>query len=369
LKTALVHDWLLSHGGAEEVLRALYSLFPSDVFTLAKDPSVVSRYQFPLEKVHSSFIEKFPSVHKYYKYYLPLFPLAIEQFDMSEYDTIISSSHCVAKGVLTSHEQLHFSYCHSPMRYAWDLYHEYLKNAKLERGVKGWFAQMFLHKLRMWDFASSQRVDHFIANSHYIARRIKKVYGRDSTVIYPPVNTEKFAFEQRKEDYYVTASRLVPYKKVDLIVQAFNNMPSKKLIVIGSGDELEKLQAIAQPNVTLLGFVETDEMKQYFQNAKGFLFAALEDFGILPIEAQSCGTPVICLGRGGTKETVIDGKTGVHFEQQSADAIQKAVEYFETQTFDPFEVREHAMQFSDSRFKAEIASFVSEKYEAFLNTR
>lgn len=365
MRTAIIHDWLVSHGGAEQVLKSIYSVFPGDIFTLLQHAKVLKSYDLPQECVRSSFLEKFPMVNKYFKYYLPFFPCIIEQFDLRNYDIIISSSHCVAKGVLTTSEQLHVCYCHSPMRYIWDMYQDYLYDAKLHKGLKGWLAQIFLHKLRMWDFTSAQRVDHFIANSQYIARRIKKTYGKDATVIYPPVNVDEFSFSTKKEDFYVTASRLVSYKRIELIVEAFNNMPTKQLMVIGSGADLAKIKAKAQPNISILGFLETEELKKYLQKAKAFVFAALEDFGILPVEAQSCGTPVVCLGQGGTAETVIHGKTGVFFQKQTVQDIQQAIEYFETLRFDPYTIRENALKFSQENFKARIADFINTAYSKF----
>lgn len=368
MKTALIHDWLLSHGGAEDVLQKIIGLYPGDLFTLAKNEEITARYGLHTTPIHTSFLSQLPSIEKYFKFYLPLFPFAIEQFDLREYDLVLSLSHCVAKGVLTTHEQLHICYCHSPMRYAWDMYHAYLHDAKLTRGIKGLFAKFFLHKLRMWDFASSQRVDHFLANSHYIAKRIQKNYGRQAHVIYPGIPVNRFPFSEQKEDFYLTASRLVPYKKIRTIIEAFHRMPSKKLIVIGSGDELETIREMAQPNVTVLGFVENDLLKEYLKKAKGFLFAALEDFGILPVEAQSCGTPVICLGKGGTAETVLHEKTGVHFHEQTPDAIQRAVEHFETLSLDPYSIRENALRFSEEVFNKQLSTFINMKYEAFQSS-
>lgn len=231
-------------------------------------------------------------------------PLAIEQLDVSSHDVVISSSHAVAKGVLTGPDQLHISYVHSPIRYAWDLQHQYLREAALDSGIKGILAKYILHKMRVWDSRTSNGVDHFIANSHFISRRIKKVYGREADVIYPPVDINRFPLFEEKEDFYLTASRLVPYKRIDLIVEAFSNMPDKKLVVIGDGSEMSKIKAKAKSNIEIMGYQSSNVMLDYMQKAKAFVFAAEEDFGITPVEAQACGTPVIAFGKGGSLETI-----------------------------------------------------------------
>jgi glycosyltransferase involved in cell wall biosynthesis len=322
------------------------------------------------KKANTSFVQNLPKAKDKYRNYLPLFPLAIEQFDLSEYDVIISSSHAVAKGVLTHSNQLHISYVHTPIRYAWDLYHQYLRESGLDKGLKGKLAKYFLHKIRLWDMSTINRVDHYIANSHYIARRIKKIYGKESTVIYPPVDVNKFELCEKKEDFYMTASRMVPYKKIDMIVEAFSKT-DKKLIVIGTGPDMEKIKAKAGKNIELMGYQSDEVMIDMMQRAKAFIFAAEEDFGITPVEAQACGTPVICLGRGGTKETVIDMVTGVHFMEQSIDALLEAVDKFEKNIdrFVPSNIRQNALRFSKERFEKEIKEFVEEKYEIFKKER
>lgn len=322
------------------------------------------------KKANTSFVQNLPKAKEKYRNYLPLFPLAIEQFDLSEYDVILSSSYAVAKGVLTHSNQLHISYVHTPIRYAWDLYHQYLKESGLDKGVKGKLAKYFLHKIRMWDMSTINRVDHYIANSHYIARRIKKVYGKESTVIYPPVDVEKFELCENKEEFYMTASRMVPYKKIDMIVEAFSKT-DKKLVVIGTGPDMEKIKAKAGKNIELMGYQSDEIMIDMMQKAKAFIFAAEEDFGITPVEAQACGTPVICLGKGGTKETVIDMVSGVHFMEQSVKALLEAVDKFEnnSDSFKPHKIRENALRFSKERFEKEIKEFVEEKYEIFKKER
>lgn len=287
-------------------------------------------------------------------------PLAIEQFDLSGYDLIISSSHAVAKGVLTNSNQLHISYCYTPMRYAWDLHHQYLKEANLDRGIKGLIAKVILHYIRIWDLTTANRVNHFVTLSNYIAKRIKKVYGRDSVVIYPPVDLEKFHIGNKRENFFLTASRIVPYKKIDLIVEAFSKIPDKKLIVIGDGPDFEKIKKKARKNVELLGYQKDEVLKEYLQKAQAFVFAAEEDFGILPVEAQACGTPVIAYGRGGALETVIENKTGIFFNEQTVESLIEAVNVFEKNQdkFDLNEIRKNAERFSKERFKREFKEFV-----------
>jgi glycosyltransferase involved in cell wall biosynthesis len=325
---------------------------------------------FEKAEIYTSFIQSLPFSKKKYRYYLFLFPLAVEQFDLSEYDVILSSSHAVAKGVLTTSNQLHICYCHTPIRYAWDLYHEYLRNTKLSKGVKGFIAKLILHYLRIWDLTTANRVDYFIANSKYVARRIKKIYGRDSAVIYPPVDIDKFELETEKENFYLTASRLVPYKRVDLIVEAFSNT-DRKLIVVGDGPDMDKIKKKAGKNVEILGYQPDEILVDLMRKAKAFIFAAEEDFGITPVEAQACGTPVICLGKGGTKETVIDMITGIYFQEQTVESILKAVEKFERNmdSFDPKIIRKNALKFSRERFEREIESFVKEKYNEFIEQK
>jgi len=370
MKKALIHDWFSVYAGAEKCIESFTNIWDDfEVYSLIdflneKDRELILKGK----SVETSFIQKMPKAQTKYRNYLPLFPLAVEQFDLSKYDVILSSSHAVAKGVLTHSNQLHISYVHTPIRYAWDLYHQYLKESGLDKGFKGALAKYFLHKIRMWDLSTVNRVDHYIANSHYIARRIKKVYGKEATVIYPPVDVNKFFLGTGKEEFYFTVSRMVPYKKIDLIVEAFSKT-NKKLIVGGTGPDMQKIKALAGSNVEFLGFVDDDKLLSYMQRAKGFVFAAEEDFGIVPVEAQACGTPVICLGKGGTKETVIDSVTGVHFQEQTIDDLLEALKRFEIIDFDEEKIREHALKFSKERFEKEIEEFVNEKYEIFKKER
>ncbi len=365
MKKALISDWYYVNGGAEKVIHSINSIWDDfDHFALIDFLNDEDR-KFILngKKAKTSFIQKLPTVKKNHRKFLQLFPIAIEQFDLRDYDLIISSSSAVAKGIKTNKNQLHICYCHSPMRYAWDLREQYLKDAGLNKGLKGLYAKSVLDKIQKWDLSNSDNIDFFIANSKHIAERIKKIYNRESTVIYPPVDVDFFNLEEIKEDYYFTASRLVPYKKTQLIIEAFNELPHLKLIVAGDGPELEKLQKTAKNNIEFVGYIENKKLRSLIQKAKAFVFAAEEDFGIIPVEAQACGTPVIALAKGGTLETVIENKTGIFFVEQSAEKIKEAVLNFETKNFDPQIIREHAVTFSKQRFEKEMREFVETKYK------
>lgn len=353
MKTAVVHDWLVSMGGAEKVLQAILDLYPSSVYTLVHDQKM-----FIEQEVTTSFLQKIPGSKKLYRNFLPFFPMAIEQFDLQSYDLILSSSHAVAKGVITHPGQLHICYCHTPMRYAWDLYHSYLE----EMGViKKNIAKWILRYLRNWDVKSLDRVDHFIANSNYVAERIQRIYGKEAAVIYPPVDIDLLKVNENKEDFYVTVARLVPYKKIDLIVEAFGHLSEKRLVVIGNGPVMSRIRAKAKKNVELLGTQPDNVMREYLGKAKGFVFAADEDFGIAPLEAQASGTPVIALAKGGSLETVTE-KTGLFFQEQTVASLVKAIRRFETMEFDPWAIRKHAEKFSRQRFNEAFKTFVEEKW-------
>jgi len=362
LKVALVHDWFTVIGGSENVLKEIAVLYPqADIYTLVAQKETIKTLGLENNKVFTSFIQRLPFAKTKYRNYLPLYPLAIEQFDLSSYDLIISSSHAVAKGVLTHSAQTHICYCHSPMRYAWDLYHQYIRDLGLSKGLKGFFVKMVLHRMRQWDVISSNRVDYFISNSDYIGRRIKKIYRRDSKTIYPNVDLDSFSLCETKEDFYFTCSRFVPYKKIDLIVKAFAQMPDKKLFVMGNGPDFKRIQKMASDNIVLLGYQPLDVLKSYLSRAKAFVFAAEEDFGILPVEAQACGTPVIAYGKGGVKETVVNNKTGVYYYEQTVPSIIEAVDYFENNLnlFIPSEIAKHASLFSSQRFSKELSEFIA----------
>ncbi|HBR1636916.1 TPA: glycosyltransferase family 4 protein [Klebsiella pneumoniae] len=374
ISIGIVADWFVTYAGSEKVVAEFLKVFPdSDLYAVVDFLSAENKTRFNNKPIQTTFIQNLPKAKKYYQKYLPLMPLAIEQLDVSQHDIILSSSHAVAKGILTGPDQLHISYVHSPIRYAWDLQHQYLREAGLESGAKAMLARWMLHKIRMWDTRTSNGVDHFIANSNFIAKRIKKVYGRDADVIYPPVDVDSFELEQFKENYYMTASRLVPYKRIDLIVEAFGFMPEKKLIVVGDGPEMAKIKRKAQKNVEILGYQSDLEMQNLMRKAKAFVFAAEEDFGITPVEAQACGTPVIAYGKGGALETVLDinhskTPTGILFDKQSCDSIIEAVENFENSKdcYHPEDCRRNAMRFSVERFRMEIENYVMSKHSAFI---
>jgi glycosyltransferase involved in cell wall biosynthesis len=369
MKTAIVCDWLVTVGGAERVLHHLIESFPeADIYSVVDFFEDQARQEILKNKpVKTTYIQRMPFAKTHYRHYLPLMPMAIEQLDVSAYDVIISSSHAVAKGVLTGPDQLHISYVHSPMRYAWDLQHQYLKESGLQHGIKGVIAKYFLHKLRLWDQRTAHGVDSFVANSEFIARRIWKTYHRESDVIYPPVDIHRFTPVANKDDFYLTASRLVPYKKVDLIVESFAQMPDKKLIVIGDGPEMHKIKNKARKNIEILGYQSTLTLTDYMQRAKAFIFAAEEDFGIIPVEAQACGTPVIAYGKGGCLETVRDLKhekpTGLFFHEQSIPAIKQAVMDFENHIpqFSTDNCLENAKRFASEIFCEKFKKYVYER--------
>ena len=371
MKTAIVHEWLVNYAGSERCVESFTNIWKdAPVFALVdflneKDRKIILKGR----KAHTSFIQKLPLAKTHHRKYLPFFPLAIEQFDLNNYDLVLSSSHAVAKGVLTNSNQLHICYCYTPMRYAWDLYHVYLKEAGLLTGISGLTAKMILHKLRTWDIISSNRVDHFVAISNHISKRIKKTYNRDSVVIYPPVDVHLFECNSDKEDFYLTASRMVSYKRIDIIVEAFNTMPDKKLVVIGDGPEMKKIKSKAGKNIEILGYQEFALLKTYMQKAKAFIFAAEEDFGIIVVEAMACGTPVIAFNKGGVSETVNDNKVGVLFEKQSPESIKEAVLKFEAvqDKFDPSFIRTHSLQYGRSIFEEKIKTFINEKSVEFFS--
>lgn len=370
MKIAIVHDWLVTYAGAERVLEQMLECYPqADLFSVVDFLPEGQRGFLQGKKPRTTFIQQLPGARTRYRSYLPLMPLAIEQLDLSGYDLILSSSHAVAKGVLTSPDQLHLCMCYTPIRYAWDLQHQYLQAAGLVRGPKAWAARWLLHKIRLWDVRTAHGVDQFIAISHYIARRIHKAYRRDSVVIYPPVDTDFFVpppAGAAKGQFYLTASRMVPYKKMVAMVEAFRHLPEQQLIVIGDGPDMAQCQAAAGPNVQLLGHQSAAVLLDHLQRAKAFIFAAEEDFGIAPIEAQACGTPVIAYGKGAARET-IQAHTGLFFDEQSPQAIAAAVAQFESQAT-PASVadcRANALRFTTAQFRQNFVSWVQTQYEQF----
>ncbi|MEA3512978.1 MAG: glycosyltransferase [Campylobacterota bacterium] len=362
MKIAIIHDWLVTDAGAEKVLKSICELYrEADIFSLVDFLSDKQREDIVNGRdVKTSFIQRLPKAKTHFRNYLPLFPKAIESFDLSSYGLIISSSWAVAKGIKKSDEQLHICYCHTPIRYAWDLYDEYISNLG---GIKKILVKWTLRSLRKWDLATVDRVDYFIANSDFVKERIKRTYNRDATVIYPPIDIDKFKLYKEKENFYVTASRLVPYKKTKLIVEAFRKMGDKKLLVIGAGEELQEIKKIAGgfDNISVLGYCKDKTMIDTISRAKGFVYAAVEDFGIVPLEAMAAGTPVIALDDGGTAETVVDGVNGVHFKRQTVEDIRDAIKRFENLEFEPQSVRDTTMRYT--HFKEEFEKFMESRWK------
>ena len=366
-----MHEWLGPFAGSERVVVAMLEVFPqADLFATTHDPDEMSGT--PLERipVRTSFIQTLPGARKRYRSYLPLMPLAVEQFDLRPYDLVLSSSHAVAKGVLTGADQLHISYVYTPVRYAWDLYLDYLETSGVSRGIKSLPVRLVLHYLRLWDYAAAARADVYLADSAYVARRISKIYRRSARVLYPPVEVGRFRADLPREEFYVALSRFVPYKRMGLIVEAFTQI-GKPLVVIGGGPELEKVRPTAGANVELLGHQPQEVVANYLQRACAFVFAAEEDFGIAVVEAQAAGCPVIAFGKGGVRETVIgwpaQGATGLFFERQTPGAIARAIETFERNrsAFKAANCARNAQRFSKERFRKEFGAVLQEIWERF----
>lgn len=368
-RIAVVHDWLLDFAGSERVLAEILRCFPqADLFALFDRMQDGDRARLGGRRATTTFLQAMPGIASHLRYYLPLLPFAIEQLDVTGYDLVISSSHAVAKGVIVSPDALHVCYVHSPMRYAWDLQFVYLREEGLERGMRGLALRWLLHGLRQWDHRSAAGVDRFIANSRFIARRILKAYRREADVIYPPVDTGFFCPGGVRGDYYVAVSRLMGYKRVDLLVDAFAQLPKQRLVIVGDGPLLARLKAAAPPNIEFTGYLPADALRDRVRGARAFLFAAVEDFGMAPVEAMACGTPVIALRRGGAAETVngLEGEapTGVFFEEQSVAAVVNAVRTFEEHAarISPIACRLRAERFSAERFRTEFTGQVRGAY-------
>lgn len=369
MKVALVHDWLTGMRGGEKCLEILCELFPeATVYTLLHKKDSVSE-TISRMKVKTSFVQNLPFASNHYQKYLPLFPTAIEQFNLIGFDLVISSSHCVAKGVITSPETCHICYCHTPMRYAWEMYYTYFSQNSVSPLIR-WSIPFFMNYLRTWDEKSADRVDHFVANSQNVRRRIKKHYRRDSEVIYPPVDTQFFDLSTKEGEYYLVVSALVPYKRIDLAVLAFNelNLP---LLIIGEGSEKKKLMKIAKKNIRFLDWQARSELKKYYRGCKALVFPGEEDFGIVPVEAQACGRPVIAFGRGGVTESVLgyhpDQKntspTGIFFDSQTKESLISAVRHLDSIRFNPECIRENALRFDKKVFKEKIREFIQDKFQ------
>lgn len=371
-RIAVVHEWLLDYAGSERVLREILDLLPqADLYALVDLPDEELRGAIPRRAKTTSFLQSLPRPRRWLRYYVPLMPLAIEQFDLARYDIVVSSSHAFAKGVITRPDQLHLSYVHTPMRFAWDLQHEYLRAAGLERGPMAWAARIALHRLRQWDARTANGVDVFLANSSHVAQRIRKTYRREAEVLHPPVDVSAFPLHERKEDFYLTVSRLEAYKRVELLLEAFARMPDRRLVVIGDGPEMHRLRSRAPANVELRGRLPAAQVCEHMQRARAFLFAGVEDFGIVMAEAQACGTPVIAFARGGAAEIVRpEGSprpTGLLFREQTAAALIDALKRFECDAarFAPENCRDSAMRFDRSCFRRRFDELLRAHWDRF----
>ncbi|MBD8334935.1 glycosyltransferase [Klebsiella pneumoniae] len=366
-KIAIVHDWLDVYAGAEKVLECLLSMFPNaDLFCIVDYMPADKRGFLAKKKITTTFIQKFPFSKLYYRKLLPLMPFAIEQLDLTGYDIIISSSHAVAKGVITGPNQFHVCYCHTPIRYAWDMQNFYIDSYKIKNIVKKQLILYLLHRLRNWDYRSASGVDFFIANSTFVAQRIMKVYRRESIVIHPNVNINRFELSKDKKDCYFTVSRVVPHKNILTIVQAFKKLPEKKLLVIGDGQLLADLKKIKSDNIQLLGYQSDNVVNTYMSEARALIFAAEEDFGIVPVEAQACGTPVIALEKGGAVDTIVEGVTGIFYQENTPEHLMMAIQRSKTMpAFEPEKIRFNAERFSEVKFVEKIEKIVREGYSQF----
>lgn len=372
-RIACVHEWLTEWGGSEDAFRLILSCFPqAEAFATIDHLCAADRARMGTANIRTTFLQKAPGVRSKFWNYLPLTAMAVETHNVSAADIVISSSHAFAKGVITRGDQFHLSYVYSPMRYAWDLHHEYLRDYRLDRGAKGWLARAMFKRLRAWDRQTANNVDVFVAISRHVQQRIWRTYRRPSRLLYPAVRTERLRLETRKSDHYVTVSRLVNYKRIDLMLEAFRQMPSRKLVVVGDGPEMAALKARCPSNVELKGWQPDDAVEAELQAARAFIFAAHEDFGISPVEAQACGTPVIAYGAGGSLETIRPlgagpFPTGLHFLQQTPESLRAAVEAFEAAgpVFDPHACREWAERFSETRFLREFRACVETSWDAW----
>ncbi|MDP2471068.1 MAG: glycosyltransferase family 4 protein [Candidatus Palauibacterales bacterium] len=361
MKVAIVHYWLVHMRGGERVVEALCELYPqADLYTHAVDLDALSA-DLKKHDIRTTFVGRLPGAARHYQKYLPLMPLALEQLDLRDYDLVISSECGPAKGVVTTPDTLHVCYCHSPMRYVWDMYWDYLREVSPPlRPV----ARLLLHYLRRWDAASALRVDHFFANSEYVARRIRKHYRRDAEVVHPPVDTGSFELSAETDDHYLVVGQLVGYKRADLAVRAFTEM-GKPLVVIGEGEQMKELKRLAGPTVQLLGRQPFSVVREKYARCRALVFPGEEDFGIVPVEAMAAGRPVIAFGRGGARETVVEGETGLFFQEQTVESLARAVERFESRPtpFEPERIRARAERFDRRVFKATMESRIGELLE------
>jgi len=360
MNVALIHYWLLTMRGGEKVLQSFAKMFPqADIFSHVIDQAEMARH-FPGHALHESFIAKLPLASRLYQNYLPLMPMALEELDLRGFDLVISSESGPAKGVVVSPNTPHICYCHSPMRYAWDMYHDYKAGAGR---LKQLLMAPIMHKMRLWDYASAGRVDYFIANSTFVAKRIEKYYRREAEVIHPPVSAADFYVSgQAPDDFYLLLGQLVPYKRADLAVEAFTRL-GKRLVVVGEGSEMAALRKIAGPNIEFLGRQPFAKIRELYASCRALIFPGVEDFGIVPLEAMASGRPVIALAKGGALETVVDGQTGIFFQTQSADALIQSVHAFEEAAsgFSATQIRAHALGFDEPVFRAKMAEFIVRK--------
>jgi glycosyltransferase involved in cell wall biosynthesis len=371
-RIALIYDKLDVYAGGERVLEQMIALYSQSDVCVSVDIMKDADRGFLRGKVPiTTFAQNLPFVRYHHRHFLLLLMFAMEQLDLSDYQLVLSGSASIAKGVITGPDQLHISYVHSPMRYAWDLQHQYLGEANLDRGMRSFLARYMLHRARGWDLRTCNGVDHFIANSQFIARRIWKVYRRDATVIYPPVDVDNFSLKTNKEPFYLTASRMVPYKKIAAIVEAFRALPDRKLVVVGDGPEMKRITSLAGPNVEILGYQPSSVLRDLMQRTRCFIFAAEEDFGITPVEAQACGTPVLAFGRGGALETIrgLDHEkpTGAFFDRQDAATIAEGVLNFERNEdrIAPLDCWQNAQRFSAQIFRETYGNFVERCWDVF----
>lgn len=365
LRLAVVHEWLTAYAGSEKVVAATLELYPdAPVYTLAHDPAPFRHTPFARHPIHTSFIQRLPGGRRHHRLYLPLFPLAVEQFDLRGFDVVFSSNHAVAKGVLTRAGQFHVSYVHTPVRYAWDVYFDYVRGSGARFGPRSLLARLALHYLRLWDVASANRVDLFLASSRYVAERIRRTYRRAARVVHPPVDVTRFQADRPREEFYLTVGRLVPYKRTDLIVEAFREL-ALPLVVIGTGPETARLRRLAGPHTRLLGEQSDAVVADHMARCRAFVFAADEDFGIAPVEAQAAGAPVLAYGAGGALETVLHGQTGWLFGEQSVAALAAAVraERARAEPLAPAACRRQAERFAKPLFQNRIRAILEEGRE------
>lgn len=366
MKIALVHDYLAQDGGAERVLKAFHEIWPeAPIFVLFHQKGTVAGFENA--DIRESFFRFLPFGRTRYQWYLPLMPLATESHNLHEFDVVLSSTSAFAKGILTRPNTLHISYCHTPTRYLWTDTHEYIAELKYNRIIKTLLPRL-IHRLRMWDKASVDRVDQFIANSRTVKQRIYKYYRHPSDVMYPPVDTHMYKVQEKPDDYYLVGGRIVKYKRFDLVIQVFNRL-GWKLKIYGTGPDLERLKSFAKSNIEFIGFVDDIQKAKLIQGAKGFFYPQVEDFGITAVEAMAGGCPVIAYGVGGATESVLEGKTGMFFQEQSWESLLDMVLRFDSVVWDRKAIREHALQFDVAKFKRDMKQYVEDKYKDFLEVQ